>query len=427
MIYLVLVHGTGVRTTDYNDTLAVVREQLIGRADVRVVECNWGESQGCRLHAGGASVPTYDSTRNLGGALDPSEEEQALWGLLLRDPQAELRLLSLRANTSERLPLGAMPAEALIIQLEKLSISWDTEGLLRETLTSGGLRDVFGEAIGTILDSDALRDAIASASEPFAGERAAVARALVAQAAALRRDQGYDPAIRLDAARRDRLVSLLIDSLGGVPRGMGAQLGKHAWQLAAAITNSVVTTVGTYYAQFRRGRLTDAAVFKVGDILLYQAKGEEIRRTIARSVSHAQAEVNVHLERREFSKLAIVAHSLGGIAAIDLLAEDRRKPDGRRELDGVSLLVTLGSQAPFLYEIGALTSLPYGMKLPANFPAWLNFYDLSDFLSYVGGDEKLFGAQIEDRRVSSGQPFPSSHSAYFRNPLVWQEILERIK
>jgi hypothetical protein len=60
--------------------------------------------------------------------------------------------------------------------------------------------------------------------------------------------------------------------------------------------------------------------------------------------------------------------------------------------------VTLGSQSPFLYEIGALWSLPYGKGLPESFPRWLSVYDLADLLSYVGYHWKLFGEQIASRR-----------------------------
>src|ERR1700722_19557786 len=65
MNILVLVHGTGVRKKGYDDTLAVIREQVAHRPDVRGAECRWGEAHGCQLYAGGASVPTYDATRAL--------------------------------------------------------------------------------------------------------------------------------------------------------------------------------------------------------------------------------------------------------------------------------------------------------------------------------------------------------------------------
>jgi hypothetical protein len=44
--------------------------------------------------------------------------------------------------------------------------------------------------------------------------------------------------------------------------------------------------------------------------------------------------------------VTVVAHSLGEIACVDLLASS--------EAHGVERLVTLGSQSPFLYQIDAL-------------------------------------------------------------------------
>ena len=427
MITLVFVHGTGVRKQGYDDTLVVIREEVAHRSDVRVTECRWGESHGCQLHAGGASVPTYDATRAYGDQLTPQQIEEALWGLLLRDPLGELRLLAVRENERKKLPLGGAPGDKLAAQVAAFTRTGPPVGPLHDALADAGLLGVFDKARREVLTSYACKDVIGSAVEPYAEERAAIARAVVAEAIALRRDQGYDPAVRLDADRRDALVSLLIDALGGGSRGLGGRLGQHAWRLAAAVTTSAVTIAGTYYAQLRRGRLTDEATLPVGDILLYQARGEEIRRSIADAALAADAAARADLKEGESSKLAIVAHSLGGIAAVDLLASDRSKTPGQRTLDCVDLLVTLGSQSPFLYEIGALWSKRYWDRLPEDFPPWLNIYDLSDFLSYVGRNEKLFGEKIEDLQVFSRQPFPAAHSAYFRNPAVWQAILDRLR
>jgi len=95
MITLVFVHGTGVRKHGYDDTLAVIREQVAHRPDVRVAECRWGEAHGCQLHADGESVPTYDATRALGDQLTPQQVEEAPWGLLC-DPFSEIRLHAVR-------------------------------------------------------------------------------------------------------------------------------------------------------------------------------------------------------------------------------------------------------------------------------------------------------------------------------------------
>jgi hypothetical protein len=90
----------------------------------------------------------------------------------------------------------------------------------------------------------------------------------------------------------------------------------------------------------------------------------------------------------------------------------------------VALLVTVGSQAPFFYEVDALSSLQFGEPLPPHFPRWLNIYDLSDILSYEG--KRIFPGRVDDVVVSSGQPFPRSHLAYWDNAATWDAVAPRL-
>jgi pimeloyl-ACP methyl ester carboxylesterase len=142
-----------------------------------------------------------------------------------------------------------------------------------------------------------------------------------------------------------------------------------------------------------------------GDIAVYLARGEAIRRRIDETVRKAPP-----------GPVSLLGHSLGGIAAVDLLALGQ---GGR-----VEQLITVGSQAPFLYEIGALPSLRFGEPLPPSFPNWLNIYDERDLLSYLGAG--VFPGRVRDVAVNSRQPFPWSHSAYWRNPEVYRLIAEAL-
>jgi hypothetical protein len=113
-----------------------------------------------------------------------------------------------------------------------------------------------------------------------------------------------------------------------------------------------------------------------------------------------------------------VALSLGGIALVDLLGGWRDAP--------VEACVTVGSQAPLLYAFDAIPSMPYDEARPPYLPVpWLNVYDTRDFLSFLA--EPLFRrsdglASVVDLRVHSGKDFPTSHSAYWESPAVWQAI-----
>ena len=80
----------------------------------------------------------------------------------------------------------------------------------------------------------------------------------------------------------------------------------------------------------------------------------------------------------------------------------------------VSHLITAGSQSLYFYEIDALVSRIVGSGLGEEFTQrWLNFYDLRDFLSYKASG--IFLGRVTDKVVDNGQPFPESHSAYWRN------------
>ena len=67
------------------------------------------------------------------------------------------------------------------------------------------------------------------------------------------------------------------------------------------------------FVENRRGRYTDQVIGKTGDILLYQARGEHIRTFIRDCIMDA---------RQTDSNIVLLAHSLGGIASLDLLVLD---------------------------------------------------------------------------------------------------------
>jgi hypothetical protein len=85
-------------------------------------------------------------------------------------------------------------------------------------------------------------------------------------------------------------------------------------------------------------------------------------------------------------------------------------------------VITVGSQAPYLYEIGALSQLEFGTPLPGHVPPWLNIYDRDDLLSFVAAKVMKGGSGVEDIEIRSGQPFPASHAAYWRQPEVWKAV-----
>jgi hypothetical protein len=393
MTTAIFVHGTGVREEAYEESFGKVASALEKTAGVK--RCYWGHL-GSALRAGGASVPEYDSTRAVeesdGATVTDDEYLVALWGILYEDPLYELRVLAVRGgDASERAPGQLSPGAALAQRGQVFDVTPE----LRSLLERGGIVQEFEPARLSVTNSTAYCVALDEAPPALGDYRAAIARALIAETVLRVKRSGTLPPVARDARLRDEIEQALIEALGGEERSIGGWVKQQFCGL--------VCRLGTPYVERRRGAITDAVYPASGDILLYQARGKEIQNFIRQQVAAASG------------PRVILAHSLGGIACVDLLVAE--------PLD-IRLLVTVGSQAPFLYEINALQSLAYGEALPAHFPKWLNFYDLRDFLSYKGG--KIFPGRVKDVAVDNRQPFPVSHSAYWENDAVWRTIKEEL-
>jgi hypothetical protein len=152
----------------------------------------------------------------------------------------------------------------------------------------------------------------------------------------------------------------------------------------------------------RRTALMAGSTPGIGDILAYQRRGEPIRQMVADALAAARPPV------------VAVGHSLGGIVLVDLLTDADAPP--------VALLVTAGSQSPLFYVIDALAFLRPERRQPVPFRPWVNIYDRQDFLSFYATRAFAGTDGITDEAVSSGTPFPASHSSYWHNERVFQLI-----
>lgn len=400
MTTVLFVHGTGVREPGFTGTLELVREGLRPlRPEVAVTPCYWGESAGSALRSNGASVPGYGTGRGLPGAeADGLDEDVEFWGLLYLDPLLELRLLTSESAARTELAPGAVPpGEALSSAAQSLT----GDARLRELLDSAGIGEDFPAAVAAVLTSPDCRRFLRSPAAH--AEVDALARAFTAEAVRRRAERpGAAPVF--DGTARDETVARIVTLLpGDPPDGAGTHRGpvtrrvkRLAGRLALGLASAQVVK--------RRSALTDAAHPAAGDVLLYLSRGGAIREVVAEAVRAAEPPV------------VLLAHSLGGIASLDLLV--------LRALPEVELLVTVGSQAPFLYELGALPSLEHGSPLPAHVPRWVNVYDRRDLLSYVGAG--VFPDRVRDVALDSRQPFPLSHSAYWSNPELYRLLAEEL-
>jgi hypothetical protein len=367
---ILFIHGTGVRTAAYERLLTLIANKVqtyVPRYEV--VGCNWGDVFGARLNSHGQSIPGYVNGPAATAAIESAA--MARWALLADDPLIELRV------TEFAPPLGGSRGPTVWAMLGRAETAEEPLKLLR----SWGLAELWPTFIAGLAADVTWSETVKTLGGTEGQLSALVSRAVVAAFIAWLRASGQ-PGIT--GQQRDRLVAVLQLVLGG------PGLGVKDWFLGR-LTNVMVA---------RRSALSDASGAPLGDILRYQARGETLRNFIGERVRQTGASV-------------ILAHSLGGVAAVDWLASENRN---------LTALVTVGSQAPFFYEIDALASRSYGANLPEFFPRrWLNFYDPRDFLSYAG--QELFKGFAHDVKVDNGQPFPESHSAYWHNDAeVWPEI-----
>lgn len=387
MIKTVLfVHGTGVRRASYLETSARVAAALDAmKSEIELRPCLWGDEHGAKfVEGGGHSIPDYEGPPDADNLT--VAQMAALWELLSYDPLFEMREraasgLAGFVPASEKARKAAYTPAVLA-----LASNTDIVALMQAKL----LLMQWSEAVNSVVNAGPYQRALEAAPALDADLRTAVARAVVATLQQQLADANIP---QLGQPLRDRLVELGVNNTGGYA------LGGTDWIKDRLV--GLGLRWATNAARRKRDGLYNAAYPAAGDILLYQARGGDIRRFIAERIAECEGDV------------AVLAHSLGGIAAVDLLVEAPQK--------NVKLLVTVGSQAPFLYEIDALTTLRRGDLLPDGFPGrWLNFYDPNDLLSYRAA--KLFGPIAKDHKVISGQPFPYSHSAYWEMPALWEKL-----
>ena len=156
----------------------------------------------------------------------------------------------------------------------------------------------------------------------------------------------------------------------------------------------------------------------VGDILVYQRHRAEINNRVRDVI----AQVDPGLGRSPEHPVDVLAHSLGGVIAVDMATAE--------EPLWIRRLVTFGSQSPFFHVCdprgGALT--PYSgtaIPLPESVRAWTNLWEPLDPVAFVAA--RVFrladGSKPEDIEVPHlGSSGLWTHSDYWQLAFVADAI-----
>ncbi|MDY3557039.1 hypothetical protein R5W24_006223 [Gemmata sp. JC717] len=418
---IVFVHGTSGRKDSYTTSLAAIGKGLaaaVGRAGlepttpIEVTGCLWGDTFGAKLRLEGRSIPGYHATGGDAVPAAPADDDQVvLWEMLGHNPLFELHGLGLAAPPGMR----AFDPDLFSQRVKALPAARTNEltAALAAVLAETGVPpDALAAGRDEVAGHPAYQGALARARD--GGQfRLPVARAVLA--AALRR-LPEATAAATDPDERDRLVAAIADAIAPPSASALSWAANQLYGLARGLKSFALQGGAwglTALGERGRGRRTDPLVPAVGDILLYQAKGHLIRRSVRDAVKAAADKGG--------APVVLLGHSLGGIACVELLVSEA--------VPEVGLLVTAGSQAPFFYELNALASLDAGAPLPPHFPRrWMNLYDRRDFLSYLAGPvfAAAGGPAVTDHEVDNRLPFPAAHSGYWANRNVWDLVAPEV-
>lgn len=399
MMHLFFAHGTGVRQSGYEQTLADIEKGLAnaGRRDIAVSGVAWGERHGVKVTPGHIADMLPPEGAAKGATPTDPEVEAAIWAELMSDPVFELRVVAARVGVPSPQPPGQVqPSERFKTRLRSINIPDPAGGVTLEAVRNAAARLADGHYAPVVVD--AVRSA-GSAADPTL--ISATARAIVAIALIDARGQpGEGPdALFVLSARADLVAQVEGSLTEGVKGAVGDWFKSRirGWALGRA----------TGYGRDRRDGLMGSVSPGMGDILLTQRRGQDVLGMLRDAINALEGDV------------VVIGHSLGGEHLVNLISGPDRPSN-------ISKLITVGSQISFFTACDAMADLRLGAPLPADFPPWLNVYDRNDFLSFCAERSFKGGQGVKDVEITSGMPFPDAHGAYWRQPRFYENLVEFI-
>jgi hypothetical protein len=375
---LLYVHGTGVRESSHEATVAEIRSKINElELPCQFKHCLWGD---IGIHFDGLSLPDPPA---------PTTEQQAQaqrWEYLQIDPLFDLKLWCLPSARGVVVGAGSLWNSVSVYQ---------PSTVLSTLLQQEQCEHLFAPAWTKIVANEIPQQAFDGAGDEQPQVARTFAEAVVAQM--MRDGAERNPPLPVPLPVAEAIVERLIYDWKQEEKGL---FGDVFDRVAGWLTKTAVRPA--------RGRYSRAFAPALGDVLLYEARGDDIRAAIRKEIAAIPGHVFV------------LSHSLGGVACFELMIQGG--------LPNVRGLITAGSQAPLLHEFGALKTLAqsaaFPAKLPQHFPPWLNICDENDLLSYCAN--RIFGCEV-DQFVNSMLPPIAAHSAYWKMDRTWELLRAFIK
>jgi hypothetical protein len=161
------------------------------------------------------------------------------------------------------------------------------------------------------------------------------------------------------------------------PRDVAEEAAGRAALLAPGLGVDDVGLPGRDAVRWMYRQVIDNIGLTLADILRYESGARPVYEKAAQRLRDLRASAGGR-------PIVAVGYSLGGIILVDALRYLKSLDE-----QPVSLLVTMGSQAPALRAFGASASAPPDDPTPDLFSPWLNIWHEDDYLSYPAG--AIFG------------------------------------
>ena len=303
---VLFVHGAGTRFPGDREMFEQIQFALTQRRpDLSVTACTWGDHLGAHLHAGGASLPRYNMhTLQYSNSPTTTDQEQeqgisnatqkALWNQLQQDPWQELRVrvrtskeqkeqtpyaYESRNHTRNRVVHKARSNRTSrttnLPDWQELDARLRSQNIpltLQIKLIAADMSDQFTSAQQVLFSSPMYQHALHTITNQadltsFASQ---LARTLVALT--LQKTTEQSEPYTISPRLRDEIAALLtIEFTRNLHGDILKPIGQ--WQQLAR-------SLFTRSQQERRRRvLLDMFTPFMGDIMFYQARGEQLRRT----------------------------------------------------------------------------------------------------------------------------------------------------